>query len=299
MTRAYWKKGTGAIISQSIGIFAKTFPRLSLESNLDVVARYRVPVVQYNMACAGLSSLPDEIPSGLAGRIGVAAAARGIRIASVSGTFNMVHPDVEQRRRGLRSLEVLAAACKALGTQCITLCTGSRDAEDMWRGHRDNTSPGAWMDLLASMEAAVAIAEAYEVVLGIEPEVANVVDSAAKAQLLLREMRSASLKVVFDPANLFGPGDLAHQYEIVEDAFDALAPHIIMAHARDVVESGGQVRQVAAGTGQLDYSFYLSLLGEVRVPLVVHGLSEQEVPWSLAFLRATAEGSKLQRARVS
>jgi sugar phosphate isomerase/epimerase len=281
--------------SQTIGIFARTFPRLSLERNLDAVAGYGLSVVQYNMACAGLPSLPDEIPSDLAARIGVAAVARGIRIAAVSGTFNMIHPDVDERRRGLRALQVIAAACAALGTRCVTLCSGTRDVEDMWRGHLDNDSPQAWTDLLASMEAAVAIAEEFDIFLGIEPEVANVVDSPAKARLLLSEMRSPRLKMVLDPANLFRRGDLERQYEILEMAIDVLGPHMVMAHAKDVVESNGEIRHVPAGTGRLDYAFYLSLLRDVRVPLVVHGLSEQQVPWSLAFLRATAESSSRQR----
>jgi sugar phosphate isomerase/epimerase len=281
--------------SQSIGIFAKTFPRLSIESNFDAVALRGLSVVQYNMACAGLPSVPEEVPSELATRIGVAAAASGIRIAAVSGTFNMIHPDHRQRRSGFRGLQELAGACAALGTRCITLCTGTRDAQDMWRGHPDNASPAAWTDLLASMEEAVAVAEAYDILLGIEPEVANVIDSPAKAQLLLREIRSPRLKIVLDPANLFRPGDLERQHDVLEDAFDMLAPHMIMAHAKDVVESDGEVRHVAAGTGQLDYTFYLSLLDEVQVPLIAHGLSEREVPWSLAFLRATAARSNRAR----
>jgi sugar phosphate isomerase/epimerase len=225
----------------------------------------------------------------------LAAAARGIRVAAVSGTFNMIHPDVEPRLRGLRGLKAIAGACAALGTRCVTLCTGTRDAEDMWRGHPDNSSPQAWTDLLASLETAIAIAEEFDIVLGIEPEVANVIDSPAKAQLLLREMRSPRLKVVLDPANLLRQGDLEHQHEVLQTAFDLLAPHIVMAHAKDVVECNGQIRHVAAGMGKLDYSFYLALLREVRVPLILHGLSEKELSCSLAFLRATADGSNRQR----
>jgi len=60
-------------------------------------------------------------------------------------------------------------------------------------------------------------------------------------------------------------------------------------HAQDVVQTDGEIRHVAAGTGQLDYSFYLSLLRDLEVPLIAHGLSEQQVPWSLAFLRATTQ----------
>jgi sugar phosphate isomerase/epimerase len=66
-------------------------------------------------------------------------------------------------------------------------------------------------------------------------------------------------------------------------------------HAKDVVETDGQIRHVAAGTGQLDYSFYLSLLRDLEVPLIARGLSEQQVPWSLAFLRATTQRSNRKR----
>ena len=57
----------------------------------------------------------------------------------------------------------------------------------------------------------------------------------------------------------------------------------------------GEIRHVAAGTEQLDYSFYLSLLRDLEVPLIAHGLSEQQVPWSLAFLRATTQRSNRKR----
>ena len=66
-------------------------------------------------------------------------------------------------------------------------------------------------------------------------------------------------------------------------------------HAKDVVETDRQIRDVAAGTGQLDYSFYLPLLRGVDLPLIAHGLSEQQVPWSLAFVRATTQRSNRKR----
>jgi hypothetical protein len=40
---------------------------------------------------------------------------------------------------------------------------------------------------------------------------------------------------------------------------------------------------------------YLSLLRDVEVPLIAHGLSEQQVPWSLAFLRAAKQRSNRKR----
>ena len=67
----------------------------------------------------------------------------------------------------LQRLRVLASACDRLGTSVITLCTGTRDPESMWRRHPDNDSPEAWTDLVASMRQAVQIAEEYGVTLGL------------------------------------------------------------------------------------------------------------------------------------
>src|SRR5262245_38532913 len=133
-----------------LGIFAKTFSCPSLETVLDAVAGYGLHHLQFNFACAGLASMPKRIDSTLADNIRHELGLRKITVAAVSGTFNMVHPDVNVRQDGLQRLAVLAAACQRIGTSVITLCTGTRDAENMWRHHPANDSPEAWLDLTNS-----------------------------------------------------------------------------------------------------------------------------------------------------
>ena len=137
-----------------LGIFARTFSRPTVEGVFDAVKEHALDCVQFNMACAGLPTLPDDIAPSLAIRIHEASMSRGIEIAAVSGTYNMAHPDPEARQAGLRRLRTLASACHGMGTSVITLCTGTRDPEDMWRWHPKNASSRAWSDLLSSMEAA-------------------------------------------------------------------------------------------------------------------------------------------------
>ena len=161
-----------------LGIFAKTFPRPSLRETLDAVRAHGIGSVQFNMSCAGLPSMPEEIPPRLADRIREKMAERDLAMAAVSGTFNMIHPDHARRREGLQRLGAVAGACGRLGTSVITLCTGTRDLEDMWRQHPDNDTREAWRDLLASVEQALEVAEENGVTLAFEPEVNNVVDSA-------------------------------------------------------------------------------------------------------------------------
>jgi sugar phosphate isomerase/epimerase len=269
-----------------IGIFAKTFARHTLDGVFDAVKAQGVSCVQFNMACAGLESLPDRIDSALATKIREIAKTRHINNAAVSGTFNMIHPDMQQRRDGLRRLRVLAESCAAMGTSIITLCTGTRDPNNMWRHHVDNNSPNAWRDLIESMREALAIAEDCEVTLAFEPEVSNVIDSAAKGRALLDEIKSNRLKVVLDPANLFHAGELPRMHAIMDEAFALLGRDMVIAHAKDLSRDGDAGHE-AAGQGVLDYDYYVKCLRRVGFdgPVILHGLTEAQVSGCVAFLR--------------
>jgi sugar phosphate isomerase/epimerase len=272
-----------------LGIFAKTFAG---DRPTDVLASVRdagYRVTQFNMACSGLPSLPSEIPAATALEVGIAARNAGVEIAAVSATYNMIHPDPGVRQRGLGSLAAIAGAAGSMGTRLLTLCTGTRDPDDQWRGHPDNGSPGAWRDLLASMEAALLIAEAHDLELGIEPERANVVDSAQRAERLLRELGSSRVKIVLDPANLVEAETQDEQRRIVASAIERLAGALAICHAKDRTSSGAFV---AAGAGVLDYPHYLRCLQSAGFngPLIAHGLTEAEAPEVARFLgRAKAE----------
>ena len=267
------------------GIFAKTFARPSVEEMLDAVASHGIRSVQFNMACAGVASMPDAIDPALAQCIAHACASHGIAMAAVSGTFNVIHPHEHVRADGMRRLDVLAGACAALGTRIVTMSTGTRDAENMWRRHADNDSPGAWKDLCASMEQAVCIADTHDVLLAFEPEVSNVVDSARKGRQLLDDIRSPRLRVVIDGANLFHAGELPRMREILDEAFELLGADIVLAHAKDLSRDG-EAGHEAAGTGVLDYDRYLRLLHGIGYtdPLILHNLNEAQVPKAVAFL---------------
>jgi sugar phosphate isomerase/epimerase len=274
-----------------LGIFAKTFPAPSLAQNLDTVVAHGFDCIQFNFACAGMPSMPENIPPEIAKQIGSEIKKRHLAVAAVSGTFNMLHPDAQKRADGIRRLGVIAASCAELETLLVTLCTGTRDAEDMWRHHHGNDSPEAWRDLLASLTNALEIADKFNLTLGIEPETANVISSPCKARRLLDEMKSSRLKIVIDPANLFHPGDFARQQQILDEAFDLLGEDIILAHAKDVREENGVMKHIAAGKGSIDYDYYLSKLRAAGFsgPLILHGLSPEEVDESVARLRSAMQ----------
>ena len=133
------------------------------------------------------------------------------------------------------------------------------------------------------MAKAIAIAERHNVFLGIEPELANVINSAVKARRLIDEMGSDRLVVVLDPANLFEAEPLEIQRRIVSHAIDLLADRIVMGHAKDRLADG---HFATAGTGVLDYPHYLKALRAIGFDgdLVTHGLAAAEAPAVARFL---------------
>jgi sugar phosphate isomerase/epimerase len=168
----------------------------------------------------------------------------------------------------------------------------------MWRRHPDNDTPEAWRDMIAALREAVQIAEEHALTLGFEPEVTNVVDSAAKGRRLLDEIGSPRMKVVMDGANLFHAGELPRMREILEEAFALLGNDIVLAHAKDLSRDGDAGHE-AAGTGLLDYDLYLSLLRRVgyQGPLILHALTEEQVASCVAFLRWKGAALDIEEAR--
>lgn len=267
-----------------IGVFAKTFAGTDPMRVLAAAGNAGFSTVQYNMTCSGLDALPDLIEMDRATAVADAARDAQVSVSAVSGTYNMIHPDPTVRADGIRRLGVLAQASSAMGTKLVTLCTGTRDAANQWRHHPDNDTAEAWRDLLNAVGTAVELAETHDVLLGVEPELANVVSSARLARRLLNEIDSDRVRIVLDPANLFERATDTERRTLVEEAVDLLAGSIVMGHAKDRFPSGDFA---PAGQGVIDFDHFLRVLDTSGFggPVVAHGLSEREAPEVAAFLR--------------
>ena len=269
-----------------IGIFARTFEAPTLAGVLDAVAAHGIRHIQLNISCMGLSDMPDGLAPAACRMARQEIDARDINVVSLSATYNMIHPDPTVRAQGMRRLEVLASRAAELGTDLLTLCTGTRNPDNMWQDHPKNRTAEAWQDLLAAMEQAVALAEKYDVCLGIEPEVSNVVSSPHKARQLMDTIDSDRITIVMDGANVFPKGTIHRQQEILDEAFDLLGDRIALAHAKDLSRDG-EAGHEAAGTGLLDYDLYLQLLHQsgYRGAVVLHSLTPEQVPTCVRFLQ--------------
>jgi sugar phosphate isomerase/epimerase len=257
-----------------IGIFARTFRRDSAAEVAAAVADAGYLLAHWNFAAIGKATLTHDVGGREFAAVRSAFDGAGLRIPSVSATYNIIHPDADFRAAQTAAAVGLIAAIPELGADVATLCTGTRDAENMWRGHPDNTTKAAWSDMRRSLDALLTAADRAGIRLGVEPEPGNVIVDAPTAARLLGELGAdAPIGIVFDPANLLTPDTLDRQEQILTEAVDLLGDRILGAQAKDVAASG----YAAAGTGAMDYHLVMRLLQSIEpVPLIVQDTDETD-----------------------
>lgn len=249
--------------------------------------------VQLNFWSLCGNETPTVIEPAWVDAIERAAERYGVTISAVNGTFNLISESAAERENGLKSLRAIAAQCKRLGIGMISLNTGTRSTESMWTYHPDNASRESWREMLGMMEKVIVIGEQYGVTFGIEPEVTNVVSSPDKARQLLDEMRTPCLKIIFDGANLFQPGQAkpALVRGVLDHAFELLAEDIGIAHGKDLLESD-EIAFTAPGRGIMDYPYFFRRLKEIGYggSFILHGIHEEsDLAWSYRHIRAIAD----------
>jgi len=268
-----------------VGVFAKTFPGTDPRQVLSSVAEAGFESSQWNWACAGLPSIPENIPDNTCRQVIEASLHCHIAMPAVSGTFNMAHPDPAIRNDGLSRLKRIIETAPLVGASLVTLCTGSRDVDDQWAWHPENASEEAWSDFVETLSGAIEAAEASSVFLGIEPELANVVSTPRHARTLIDEMQSDRIRIVFDPANLFEVADDVKRKDIISKSVELLADRISLAHAKDRKLDGGFA---PAGKGVIDFTHYLSALKSAGFDgdIIAHGLDADEAADVSRFLKS-------------
>jgi sugar phosphate isomerase/epimerase len=230
------------------------------------VAHAGFDVAHWSFAAIGIPTLAEGVAGETFARVRAGFDARDIAIPSVSATYNVVHPDGDLRRRQTVAAVELIARIPTLGADLATLCSGTRDPDDMWRGHPDNASTDAWSDLRETLDVLLAAADTAGIRLGIEPEPGNVIRDAAAAARLLEELGpDAPVGIIFDPANLLSPATIPDQGRILREAVELLGPRILGAHAKDVL------------TGAIDYHLVFRLLAGLEpMPLIVQDVAESD-----------------------
>ncbi len=269
-------------------IFSRTYAAKSAAEVFRAIKRDGYHGAQMNLSSLGLESLPLELPESVAEQADALARESGIKIAALSGTYNMAHPDPNYRREMRRRFINVLQAAQRMDAPIVTLCTGSRNVNNMWEAHPKNATSAAYEDLRHELDFALREAEKQNLILAIEPEPGNVICDAPIARKLLNEIASPRLKIILDAANLLSLKTLSKQRDIMAEAIDLLGPDIVLAHAKDFDATG---KVVAPTTGVVDLRWFTHLLGRTGYDgaLIGHGFEAAQSASSVKALQRLCE----------
>lgn len=280
-------------VEDRLGAFARIYQRDSPEDLAAAFVADRLVHVQLNLSAVGLPTIPSaEQLAGLdVAALRAAFTTRSRVIWGVSATYNTAHPDSRIRRDATTQAAHFIASLGLLQPVAATLCTGTRDRDNMWQAHPDNTTNSAWSDLLHSLQELIPAARHAGVLLAVEPEPGNVVTGTAQAQRLIAELETDADQIGFilDPANLVSTSPADQHEQILTEAFETLADKTICVHAKDIQPWTNTLH----GNNGVDYDLVGRLYDNLPnpVPFIIQDATEVELPhvrtWLLGKLAGT------------
>ena len=273
-----------------LGIFSPEICAKNIPELFEKAKNYGLTQMQFDFLSICDEEMPAVITEDQLNEISNCAKETGIKIVAINGTFNMAHPDREVRLLGVERFELITKASKKLSCGLVTICTGSRNTESMWTPHPQNDSKEAWDDMAETMRALLSIAERYDLLLGMETEASNIIDTPQKAVKIIQEMESKRLRIIMDCANLFRAGMAKKENvkPVISEAFELMGEYVTLAHAKDIMEGEG-FEFYGAGKGIVDFAFFYCELKKVgyKGGMILHGTREEsQIPESVSFLKS-------------
>lgn len=219
--------------------------------------------------------IPESVCESAIDAIRAASMQTGVAIGAVNGTWNMAHPDKAVRDEALRRMDGFLEAVAALGCPIVSLCSGTRSPLHLWHDDPANKTAAAWTDMLDSMKRASALAEKYGIILAIETEAGNIIDTSEKARRVMDEVGSPNLKMVLDAANLFHAGEASAQNmrPRLDEAMKFFGRDVVLAHGKDI-KAGDGIEFCAAGFGIVDFPYMIRSLRALGFEgdMMLHGI---------------------------
>ncbi|WP_391558908.1 sugar phosphate isomerase/epimerase family protein [Robertmurraya sp.] len=275
----------------NIGIRAHDIENRPLKELVKEIAGKGLTSVQLALS-KSFDSINTELGSlspGLARYIGNEFSKQHIQIAVLGCYFNMIHPDLVERRKGIERFKEHIRFARDFGCSIVATETGNVNADIIYT--EDNFKEEPFLEVVESVRELVQEAEKFGVIVGIEAGVNHPVYSPKVMKRLLDIIPSNNLQVILDPVNLFTIDTYENQEEIFQEAMELFGDRVVVLHAKDFNIQNNQLTTTAVGKGLLNYDFILKQIKEKK-PYMNILLEETKEPYineSVAFLKERYE----------
>lgn len=295
-----------------VGIFSGYFP-YDLSTTARTIRGLGFNTVQLDLHFKDLDLSAGQITEAKAARVRDTFRDHDLPICAISGYTNIVHPDLDERKRRVDYLKEIIRNARSFGTPYVISESGTFNSESDWV-HDDKNKTEEGYDAARGVLAELA-QEALDhgSIFLLETYVNNVIGSVEETVRVFKDVDSPGMELLMDPTNYFESHNIDQMDPILNQVFDTLGDKVRIAHAKDVKRSGddksekhadigdsdaleshtfrgvGEIELPAAGLGELNYDLYVKRLAErsPNVPLIIEHLDESDVPRAKRFIDET------------
>ncbi len=229
----------------------------------------------YQKAVSGIAH-SDDVTAALVQETKEAAQSTGLRIPVLGVYKELGSADEALRRAHTEEFIRQMPVCKALGA----LCMGS-ETTPMEKQPAGTTMKEAQAQLFKSLERILPEAEDQGVVVALEPVWHHALCTAEFTREVLDTMKSPSLKVIFDPANLLSREWMDRQDMLFGRAMELWGPQIMAVHFKGIRYDGEARSACRLEQSQVDYAAVFRRLADLPQELLPV-LREEAVPAAAA-----------------
>ena len=293
-----------------VGIFSGYFP-YDLETTAKTIRGLGFNTVQLDLHFKDIDLSAGQITDDKAKRVRDTFRDNNLPICGISGYTNIVHPDLDERKRRLDYLKEIIRNARKFGTPYVISESGTFNTESDWSPDPRNSTEEGYD---AAREVLTDLAQtAYDhgSVFLLETYVNNVIGSLEETVRIFDDIKSPGIELLMDPTNYFESYNINEMDAVLNEVFDhEVTDRLKIAHAKDVKRSGedksekhasigdedapeshtfrgvGEIELPAAGLGELNYDLYLQRLSEKHpnAPLIIEHLDESDVPRAKEFV---------------
>lgn len=186
----------------------------------------------------------------------------GMDVAVLGCYLNLAHPDPDKLRdiqsRYYGHLRVAAR----MGASVVGTETGAPNPE--YKMDTNTHTKDALDTFIRGLAPVVECAEHWGVSMAIEPVWKHIVYNTDRAVQVLRAIASPNLRIILDPVNLLYKGNAEERDRVIGEAIDKLGDYVAVVHIKDFVQERDDLRAVAAGMGEMDYTRILRFMKECK-----------------------------------
>ncbi|MGL5950831.1 MAG: sugar phosphate isomerase/epimerase family protein [Cetobacterium sp.] len=206
-----------------------------------------------------------------------------IKISVLGAYYNMLSPDLEERKRGLSRFKKMLKLANRLGASFVATETGSFNKDISFT--EKNHSSEAFDIVLNSFKELIEVAERENSYVGVEGVYTLSIWNIDVLKELYLKVRSKNMRFIFDPVNLISEENYSQQDDLINNFFKTFGESIEVVHFKDFLIEDGKIVRVPPGKGILNYSLLIENMKKFDLGGVVEEIDESKMVEAIKFLK--------------